>query len=50
MVQYTSRKSSQFGNFIYIYGIIFQNVNQADITITDVPNFKMLVYIDLIPL
>lgn len=49
MVQYTSRKSSQFG-YVYNNGIIFQNVNQTNITITDVPNFKMLIYIDLIPL
>lgn len=48
MVQYTWRKFSQFG-FLHTNKIDCQNISQASITITDVPHFKMLVYIDRIP-
>lgn len=45
MMQYTFRKFSQF-EFLHTNKIDFQNASQASITITDVPDFKMLLYID----
>ena len=43
MMQYTFRKFSQF-EFLHTNKIDFQNASQASITITDVPDFKMLLY------
>lgn len=47
-MQYTYRKFSQF-RFLHIDRTDFQNFCQASVIITDMPNFKMLFYIDLIP-